>query len=88
MLAFGKPPSDTALRGVLEALEARAIYGGEVHPVCIRRYRRADVDYLTEGPRTGLPTWSTAMDWRIVARPPPIRFLRPAEWSRSPRPFT
>jgi hypothetical protein len=74
-LAFSKPPSDTALRGVLEALAARATFGGEVHPVFIRRARYNDAIYIDRGTEDGSAYEIDKNGWRIVARPP-VRFIR------------
>jgi hypothetical protein len=74
-LAFGKPPSDTALRGVLEALAARATFGGEVHPVFIRRARYNGAIYIDRGTEDGSAYEIDKNGWRIVARPP-VRFIR------------
>jgi hypothetical protein len=76
-LAFGKPPSDTALRGVLEALAARATFGDEVHPVFIRRARHNGKIYIDRGTEDGSAYEVDGIDWRIVARPP-VRFIRVA----------
>ena len=77
VLAFGKPPSDTALRGVLETLEARASFGGVVHPVYIRHARHNGKIYLDRGTEDGSAYEIDKDGVRIVARPP-VRFLRPA----------
>jgi hypothetical protein len=74
-LAFGKPPSDTALRGVLEALAARATFGDEVHPVFIRRARHNGAIYIDRGTPDGSAYEVDKVGWRIVARPP-VRFIR------------
>jgi hypothetical protein len=75
VLAFGKPPTDAALRGVIDALEARAVYGGEVHPVHIRRARHNGRIYLDCGTEDGSAYEIDKVGWRIVARPP-VRFIR------------
>jgi hypothetical protein len=74
-LAFGKPPSDTALRGVLEALAARATFGDEVHPVFIRRARHNGKIYIDRGTEDGSAYEIDKAGWRIVTRPP-VRFTR------------
>jgi hypothetical protein len=76
-LAFGKPPSDTALRGVLEALAARATFGDEVHPVFIRRARHNGKIYIDRGTEDGSAYEIDKNGWRIVARPP-VKFIRVA----------
>jgi hypothetical protein len=73
--AFSKPPSDTALRGVLEALAARATFGDEVHSVFIRRGRYNGVIYIDRGTEDGSAYEIDKNGWRIVARPP-VRFIR------------
>jgi hypothetical protein len=75
VLAFGKPPTDAALRGVIDALEARAVCGGEVHPVYIRRARHNGSIYLDRGTEDGSAYEIDKVGWRIVARPP-VRFIR------------
>ena len=74
-IAFGKPPSDTALRGVLEALAARATFRDEVHPVFIRRARYNGAIYIDRGTEDGSAYEIDKNGWRIVARPP-VRFIR------------
>ena len=66
-LAFGKPPSDTALRGVLEALAARATFGDEVHPVFIRRACHNGKIYIDRGTEDGSAYEIEKAGWRIVA---------------------
>jgi hypothetical protein len=74
-LGFGRPPSDTALRGVLEALAARAAFGDEVHPVFIRRARHNGKIYIDRGTEDGSAYEIDKNGWRIVARPP-VKFIR------------
>jgi hypothetical protein len=75
VLAFGKPPSDAALRAAIEALAARAAFGDEVHPVYIRRARHNGRIYLDRGTEDGSAYEIDKVGWRIVARPP-VRFIR------------
>jgi hypothetical protein len=77
MLAYGKPPGREALRGVIEALEARAAHGGAVHPVYIRHARHNGKIYLDRGTEDGSAYEIDGAGVRIVPRPP-VRFLRPA----------
>ena len=77
VLAFGKPPADTALRGVLDTLEARASFSGVVHPVHIRHARHNGKIYLDCGTEDGSAYEIDGVGVRIVPRPP-VRFLRPA----------
>jgi hypothetical protein len=74
-VAFGKPPSDTALRGVLEALVARATFGDEIHPVFIRRARYDGKIYIDRGTEDGSAYEVDGTSWRINKRPP-VRFIR------------
>jgi hypothetical protein len=75
--AFGKSPSGTAVVGVLEALEARASFGGVVHPVHIRHARRDGKIYLDRGTEDGSVYEIDKAGVRMLARSP-VRFLRPA----------
>ena len=59
--AYSKPPSDTALNGVLAALTARATFGDAVHSVSIRRAHYNGKIYLDRGTPDGPPTRSTRM---------------------------
>jgi hypothetical protein len=77
VLAFGKPPADAALRGVLDTLEARASFGGVVHPVHIRHARHNGKIYLDRGTEDGSAYEIDKDGVRIVPRPQ-VRFLRPA----------
>ncbi len=77
MHAYGKPASDTALRGVIEALEARAVHGGVVHPVYVRHARHNSKIYLDRGTPDGSAYEIDAAGVRLVPRPP-VRFLRSA----------
>jgi hypothetical protein len=75
MRLFGKPPTDTALRGVLEALAARATFSDEVHPVFIRCARHNGAIYLDRGTSDGSAYEIDKSGWRVVMRPP-VRFVR------------
>ena len=77
VLAFGKPPADATLRGVLDTLEARASFDGVVHPVYIRHARHDSKIYLDRGTEDGSAWEIDRHGPRIVPRPP-VRFLRPA----------
>jgi hypothetical protein len=73
---FGKPPSDAALRGVIEALVAEAAFGDEVCPVYIRRARHNGAIYFDRGTPDGSAYEIDKVGPRIVLRPP-VRFYRP-----------
>jgi hypothetical protein len=76
--ACGKPPSDTALNGVLAALTARAMFGDEVRSVSIRRAHYNGKIYLDRGTPDGSAYEIDKDGPRVVARPPSeVRFLRP-----------
>jgi hypothetical protein len=85
-LAFSKPPSDTALRGVLDALAARATFGDEVHPVFIRRARYNGKIYIDRGTEDGSAYEVDETGWRINIRPP-VRFIRMPGMLPLPRRF-
>jgi hypothetical protein len=87
VLAFGKPPGEAALRGVLDTLEARASFEGVVHPVHIRHARHDGKIYLDRGTEDGSAYEIDGGGVRIAPRPP-VRFLRPAGISRFGRPFS
>jgi hypothetical protein len=76
-LAYGKPPTDTALRGVIEMLEARAVISDEVHPVFIRRARYNGAVYFDRGTPDGSVYEIDKRGWRECARAPRgVRFMR------------
>jgi hypothetical protein len=74
-VAFGKPPTDTALRGVLDELVARATFGDEVHSVFIRQARHNGAIYIDRGTPDGSAYEIDKVGWHIIARPR-VRFLR------------
>jgi hypothetical protein len=76
--AYGKPPSDTALNGVLAALAAKAMFGDVIHSVSIRRAHYNGKIYLDRGTSDGSAYEIDKDGPRVVARPPlGVRFLRP-----------
>jgi hypothetical protein len=75
---YGKPPSDTALNGVLGSLTARAMFGDVAHSVSIRRAHINGKIYLDRGTPDGSAYEIDKDGPRVVARPPSeVRFFRP-----------
>ena len=76
--AFGKPPSNTAMSGVLEALEARAVRSRVVYQTFIRHARFNGAVYIDRGTEDGSAYEVDKAGVRVVARPP-VRFVRTPE---------
>jgi hypothetical protein len=69
-------PSDTALRGTIEALAARAAFDGAVHPIFIRRGRFNGATYIDRGTDDGSVYEIDKVGWRITRPPPGVKFMR------------
>ena len=68
--AYGKPPSDTALNGVLAALMAKAMFGDVIYSVSIRRAHFNGKIYLDRGMPDGSAYEIDKDGPRVVAGPP------------------
>jgi hypothetical protein len=80
-----KPPGAQAVQDALGAIESRAQFGGDVHPVFVRlAYLSGDV-YLDLGNERWEAVEVTVAGWRVVADPP-VKFRRAKGMLALPRP--
>jgi hypothetical protein len=81
----GKPPGGQAVADALGVLEARAQYGGAVHPVHIRVAGDDRAIYLDLANETWQAVEVTAAGWRVMSEAP-VKFRRARGMLPLPRP--
>ena len=86
--AYGRGPGDSALNVVINTLASRALYGGIIHRVGIRKLWHDGKLYLDIGnPDDRVVIEVDDIDWRLLDQPPPgVKFLRPLGTQPLPMP--
>jgi hypothetical protein len=75
---YRRAPGDTAIRVVLDSLEAKSLCGGIIRPVAIRHCWHDGKIYIDLGTEDRRVIEIDPVDWRILDGPPTeVRFLRP-----------
>ncbi len=69
-------PSSRTITGALEALQGRAIFSGDEHPVYVRVAGDGGRIYLDLADMEGRAVEVTASGWKVITNPP-VRFRRP-----------